>query len=120
MGFMRLKVKEKETINNEEMFLAIKEQTERMLTSMIGDALAINGSDLDEIDPAYVSLFNKYVKQYKEMMDISLKWARYQDERDKRIEKDFENMQKFLDQQATLLREIDKKLTKKGGDAREA
>lgn len=83
MGFFTRKIEEKETINNEEMFLAIKEQTERMFTSMIGDALAINGSDLDEIDPQYVALFNKYVRQYKEMMDISLKWARSQDERDR-------------------------------------
>lgn len=116
MGFFTRKIEDKSNINNEEMFLAIKEQTERMLTSMIGDALAINGSDLDEIDPQYVALFNKYVKQYKEMMEVSLKWARSQDERDKRIEKNFENMQKFLDQQAELLRNIEKKLDKKGGD----
>lgn len=116
MGYFTKAIEEKETINNVELFRAIKEQTERMFTSMIGDALAISGSDLDEIDPQYVALFNKYVKQYKEMMEVSLKWARSQDERDKKIEENFENMRKFLDQQAVLLRDIEKKLDKKGGD----
>ena len=107
--------KDQKVLNNTEMTLAIKESTEKMITSMFGDMLALNGTSLEEIPTEYVSMYNKYVKQYNKMFSICLKWAAYQDERDKKIEKNFENMQKFLDQQATLLRDIEKKLGK-GGD----
>lgn len=119
MGFYwmnKAKDEDQKVLNNTEMALAIKESTEKMMTSMIGDMLAINGASLEEVPEEYVQLYNKYVRQYKEMFDICLKWAAYQDERDERIEKNFENVQKFLNQQAGLLRDIEKKLDKKGGD----
>lgn len=119
MGFYNLKKakdEDKKVLNCTEMTLAIKESTDKMMTSMIGDMLAINGASLEEVPEEYVQLYNKYVRQYNDMFDTCFKWAVYQDERDKRIERNFENVQKFLDQQAGLLRDIEKKLDKRGGD----
>lgn len=110
MGFYwmnKAKDEDQKVLNNTEMTLAIKESTEKMITSMIGDMLALNGTSLEEIPAEYVSLYNKYVRQYNEMFGICLKWAAYQDERDEKI-------QKQLDRQFELLLRIEKK--QKGGD----
>jgi len=110
MGFYWLdkaKDEDKKVLNTKEMTLAIKESTDKMMTSMIGDMLALNGTSLEEIPEEYVSLYNKYVRQYNEMFGICLKWANYQDERDEKI-------QKQLDRQYELLLRIEKK--QKGGD----
>ena len=87
---MGLYWKNKEIFTQTEMCLAIKEASEKMMTSMMGDMLKLSGATLDEIPVEYVEMYNGYIKQYKEMFDIVLRYTKYQDElteqRDRKID----------------------------------
>ena len=118
MGFYWLgkaKDEDQKVLNNTEMTLAIKESTEKMITSMFGDMLALNGTSLEEIPTEYVSMYNKYVKQYNEMFGICLKWAAYQDERDEKTDK---MLQKIYKEQQEFVQYVKNEYAKakKGGD----
>lgn len=118
MGFYNLKKakdEDKKVLNCTEMTLAIKESTEKMMTSMIGDMLAINGTSLEEIPEEYIQLYNKYVRQYNDMFGICLKWAVYQDERDDKTEK---MLQKIYKEQQEFVQYVKNEYAKakKGGD----
>ena len=118
MGFYNLKKateEDKKVLNCKEMTLAIKESTDKMMTSMIGDLLAINGASLEEVPEEYVQLYNKYVRQYNEMFGICLKWAAYQDERDEKTDK---MLQKIYKEQQEFVQYVKNEYTKakKGGD----
>lgn len=122
MGFYNLKKAKDEdhkVLSNTEMTLAIKESTEKMMTSMFGDILALNGASLEEIPEEYVSMYNKYVRQYNEMFSICLKYAVYRDEQDKKLDKIIELLEKDkIWKQTTVgrIEEINKKISNKGGD----
>lgn len=124
MGFCWLnkaKDEDQKVLNNTEMTLAIKESTDKMMTSMIGDILALNGTSLEEIPAEYVLLYNKYVRQYNEMFGICLKLAAYQDERDKKLDKIIELLEKDKIWKQTTVGRIENihqliKADKKGGD----
>lgn len=118
MGFYwmnKAKDEDQKVLNCKEMTLAIKESTDKMMTSMIGDMLAINGASLEEVPEEYVQLYNKYVRQYNDMFDICLKWAVYQDERDKKTDK---MLQKIYKEQQEFVQYVKNEYakTKKGGD----
>lgn len=122
MGFYwmnKAKDEDQKVLSNTEMTLAIKESTEKMMTSMFGDILALNGASLEEIPEEYVSMYNKYVRQYNEMFSICLKYAVYRDEQDKKLDKIIELLEKDkIWKQTTVgrIEEINKKISNKGGD----
>lgn len=118
MGFYWMKKaadEDQKVLSNTEMTLAIKESTEKMITSMFGDILALNGASLEEIPEEYVSMYNKYVRQYNEMFGICLKWAAYQDERDEKTDK---MLQKIYKEQQEFVQYVKNEYNKakKGGD----
>lgn len=124
MGFYwmsKAKDENQKVLNNKETTLAIKESTEKMMTSMIGDMLALNGTSLEEIPEEYVSMYNKYVRQYNEMFSICLKYAVYRDEQDKKLDKIIELLEKDKIWKQTTVGRIENihklvKDNKKGGD----
>lgn len=122
MGFYWMKKaadEDQKVLSNTEMTLAIKESTEKMMTSMFGDLLALNGASLEEIPAEYVQMYNKYVRQYNEMFSICLKYAVYRDEQDKKLDKIIELLEKDkIWKQTTVgrIEEINKKISKKEGD----
>lgn len=102
MFYFKKKAAEAETekLTTVEMTCAIQDSTEQMITSMIGDVLAINGCEISEIPLEYVQLYNKYVGQWKEMMGICIKYARYQDEVNKETSEKLDKIIGLLESKA--------------------
>ena len=85
--------------------------TERYMTRTIGQALSMSMPGFpDELDPESTAMFNDALEYWKESKLALLRQAQIMDERDAYLRKELEEQQKFLDQQATLLREQSKLL----------
>jgi hypothetical protein len=94
--------------------------SEDYLMRTIGQAIgATGGSFPDSIDPEMVSVVNQGLEYWKESKNLMLQAAKIADDRQETLEHELDEVQKFMDQQAVLLREqsrtldeISKKLDK--------
>lgn len=80
--------------------------SEDYLMKTIGQALGMSGGSFpDSIEPEAVNAINQGLAYWKDSKSLMLRTAQIMDERHENLVHELAEQRKFLDQQATLLRE---------------
>lgn len=98
------KAQEKETMKG--IYEELLNSSEDYLMRMMGQALGMNGGNFpDELDPENVKLINQALDYWKTSKCLMIRQAEIMDARDEYLRHELDEQRKFLDQQASLLRE---------------
>ncbi len=106
MGVFRRVNFAQEKQSMKDIYESLLDSSEDYLTKTIGQAIGMTGGHFpDELDPEMVSTINQALSYWKESKALVIQQAKIMDDRHEYLCKELQEQRKFLDQQATLLRE---------------
>ena len=98
------KTQEKKTMKK--VYEDLLNSSEDYLMRIMGQALGMTGGNFpDEFDPESVNLINQALDYWKTSKCLMIRQAEIMDARDEFLRHELDEQRKFLDQQASLLRE---------------
>lgn len=106
MGIFRRVNFAQEKNSMKDIYEELLDSSENYLTKTIGQAMGMAGGHFpDELDPEMVQTVNQALAYWKESKALVIQQAKIMDDRHEYLCKELQEQRKFLDQQATLLRE---------------